>query len=219
MLRQYTLAGAAVLLMYSGSASAQMPGINDVIAQTIAGMNSGLPDSCYNGKWSPKAEKIDEPRDAALPVLTIYLETAAKGGDLSSLVWHRKSESHWALNGETVPFNQARDPIAARVTKLDRRAFFLSNLETRGRAVFDAYDSAGNALGVYDIVVRKKGSNWTISTLDIYGNGTAAKPAPLSAFCDVPGDVEKWQEAVAEREAKKAAKRAAKEAERAARAN
>ena len=53
-----------------------------------------------------------------------------------------------------------------------------------------------------------KARSFALRELHLYSATNAVQPEPLKPYCQVPGDVEKWQEAKAKREAEKAAKAA-----------
>jgi hypothetical protein len=106
--------------------------------------------------------------------------------------------------------HQAIDPFGAKVARLERIGLVVGNDRNRLRGQWHAIDAAGNILGIYDAYLLRSKDHARIITLSIYTDGTSARPQPLMPFCDSVGDIEKWHEAKAEREANKAAKQAAR---------
>ena len=67
----------------------------------------------------------------------------------------------------------------------------------------------GKVLGTYDGFMFAKARSFALRELHLTSASNPIQPEPLKPYCQVPGDVAKWQEAKAKREAEKAAKRAA----------
>jgi hypothetical protein len=201
----------------SAPAAAQYPMINDVIAQTISGMNQGTPERCLDGHWEPTEQQAARFTAEAEPALRTYLQLAASGGDLSPAFTNRRFDRKWSLDGQAATdFATVRDPWASRIARIELVGLRLGGMKVRGRGIWKAYGADGAELGTYDGLFRRKTKGFEVSSLDLYTPGTAKQPPALTGFCYTPGDTEEYFAAKAEREARKAAKRAAREAERAA---
>lgn len=196
----------------STPAAAQYPMINDVIAQTISGMNQGMPERCLDGHWDPTPEQAARFTAEAEPALRTYLQLAASDGDLAPAFTNRKYDRRWSLDGEVAKdFASVRDPWAARVSRVELVGLRLGGAKVRGRAIWKVYAADGVVIGTYDGLFRRKTKGFEVSSLDLFSAGGAKQPPAVTGFCYTPGDTEEYFAAKAERAAKKAAKKAAKE--------
>lgn len=211
-MRSILAALAAMLAMgWAAPAAAQYPIINDVIAQTIAGMSSGMPEKCLNGGWTPKPEKVAEKQPGAEPAFRRYLDVAGKGVfDASKVFTNRKFDRRWAFDGTDGDVLAVSDPWAARIASLRQTGYRLSGSGVRSRAIWEAAAADGALLGTYDALLRRTSKGWELSSLDLYSPGGTATPKPLTEFCYDPGDIEAFAEAKAKQAAEREARRAAK---------
>jgi hypothetical protein len=109
---------------------------------------------------------------------------------------------HWALNGDAVATQIARDPWASKVARVQRTALLTGGNRTQYRAIWTAFASDGAELGTYDAWLQ---GYWLLG-MDLYSPNSAVRPKPLTPFCIEPGDIEKWNADHAKREADKAAR-------------
>jgi hypothetical protein len=211
--------GAAALALLAGApAVAQSSFMADVIGQAVAGYgNGGTPDKCYDGRWQPKPKDLAEGPQRVEAAMRAYRQLAANSTDLKPVFTGGKHVWLWRIDGAEQDVRAMRDPWAARVARVEPIAFAASNQGGQYRALWKALAADGTVLGIYDgWLTRWDGNTARFMHLDLYSPGAAKQPDPVIPFCFAPGDVAKWQEARARREAEKAAKRAAKEAARAA---
>jgi hypothetical protein len=214
-MRNALLIGAAVAASGAAPAVAQSNFVASVIGQTIANMNQGAPEKCFDGRWTPSAEDIEKGKIRVASGLDHYRELAAAGTDVSKAFIGSKSFRRWRLDGQNEDPRALRDPWIARAAKLEPVAFTAGNWNSSYHAQWKAVDADGNVLGLYDAWMNKSDTGSRFIWLDLYSPAAADKAMPNVPFCDQPGDIEEWKAANAKREAEKATKRAAKEAAKA----
>jgi len=209
---------AALLLAAPTGAAAQSSMIADVIGQTIAGMNSGWPESCLSLKDAEKPKAVARFDAEAEPALRAYLALAAAGTDPTP-AYKRTWPERWTLDGaETRELAAVRDPWAARVDRLEPVGVILGRGEVFGHAVWRAFAADGSLLGTYQAEMIRKTKGYAIGRLALWSPGAEGRGKPLTPYCAMPGDHEEYLAAKAEAEAKKAARQAEKDARRKAQA-
>jgi hypothetical protein len=192
--------------------AAQYPMVNDVIAQTLMGVGSGLPDKCYDGRWTPSAESIAKGPSRVEAVMANYRQAASTGTDLRKVIGS-EGVRRWQLDGQVQDVRAVRDPFLPRVARLELLFVTPSNGGAYYRAQWRAIAADGTEIGIYDAQMFWRSQKFM--SLDLYTPSATDRPLPDTPFCQAAGDVEKWKQAKAEREAEKAAKRAAKDAAKA----
>jgi hypothetical protein len=215
-MRKTALIGVA-LALGAAPATAQSSFMADVIGQAVAGYGGGgTPDKCYDGGWQPKPKDLSSGPGRVESAIHNYLLVAAAGTDLKPAFTGGKHLWYWKMDGAEQDVRAARDPWASRVIRVEPIGFAASNQGGQFRAIWKAFAADGTVLGIYDgWLQRWDGGTARLIHLDLYSPGAAKQPDELVPFCFIPGDVAKWKEAKAKREAEKAAKRAAKEAAKA----
>ena len=211
--------GAALAALCSAGAMAQSSFMADVIGSTIANMNSGVPEKCFDGRWSPSAEDIEKGKARVASGLEHYRELATSGTDVSKAFIGSKSFRRWRLDGQNQDPRAFRDPWIVQAATLEPVAFTVGNWKSTYHAQWKALSADGTVLGIYDAWMNKSDTGSRFIWLDLYSPAASEKAMANTPFCDQPGDVEKWKEAKARRAADKAAKRAANEAARASQSN
>lgn len=189
-----------------------MAALPDVLGQTVANMNAGAPDKCYDGRWSPSAEDIENGKVRVQSGLDHYRQLAGAGTDVSKAFIGSKSMRRWQLDGEKQDPRALRDPWIGQAAKLEPTAFTVGNWKNGYHAQWRAVAADGSTLGYYDAWMNKSDTGSRFIWLDLHSPATADKVMADTAFCSEPGDIENWKEAKAKREAAKAAKRAAQAA-------
>lgn len=203
---------AAAIMVTAAPAATQSYAINDVIAQTIAGYgNRGRPDGCYNGRWTPSAESIQKGPDRVEVTMANYRQIASAGTDLRKAVGS-EGMRRWQIDGQVMDARSVRDPFLPRVARLERLFVRPGNENAFYRIQWRAFAADGSEIGIYDGVMFWRSKKFM--TLDLYTPGAKVRPVADTPFCQVPGDVEQWQEAKLERDARKAARAAEREAAR-----
>ena len=191
MKRQLLLA-SLIAAGFSMPVAAQYAGINDVIAQTIAGMNAPRPNKCFDGRWTPSAKKIANGPARAEAAMANYRQHAAAGGDLRKAIGDYGMR-RWQLDGAEGDIRNIHDPIIANISRMERVAVRPGNEGAFYRAQWRALAADGTELGRYDGLMRWNGLKFM--TLDLYSPAAIDTPVPDTPFCQTPGDVEKWREA------------------------
>jgi hypothetical protein len=192
----------------SAPAVAQYPMVNDVIAQTLMGIGSGLPDKCYDGRWAPSAELIAKGPARVEAAMANYRQVASTGTDLRKVIGS-EGVRRWQLDGQVQDVRAVRDPFLPKVARLEL-LFVTAGNSFDYRAQWRAIAADGSEIGIYDAVMFWKSKKFM--SLDLYSPTATERPVAEAPFCQTPGDIEKWKEAKAKQEAEKAAKRAAKTA-------
>lgn len=207
---------AVTLVASAATATAQSSFMPDIIGQTVAGMNQGLPNACYTEKWAPKPKALADGPTRVGSAIQSYLQTASASTDLKPLfTGSSKRIWHWDIDGAEQDVRATRDPWVGRVERVEPIGLVASNQGFQYRALWRAVAKDGTVLGTYDAWLFIKGRDSArFLNLRLYSVGAARQPDPLVPFCSEPGDIELWKEAKAKREAEKASKRAAKEAAR-----
>jgi hypothetical protein len=185
--------------------------VNDVIAQTLMGVGSGLPDKCYDGRWTPSAELIAKGPARVEAAMANYRQVASTGTDLRKVIGS-EGVRRWQLDGQVQDVRAVRDPFLPRAARLEL-LFVTAGNSFDYRAQWRAIAADGSEICIYDAVMFWKSKKFM--SLDLYTPSATDRPLPNTPFCQTPGDVERWTEAKAKHEAEKAAKRAAKEAAKA----
>jgi hypothetical protein len=204
------LATVAAGLAACGPAGAQSSVMADVIGQTVMGMYAPAPAACYDGRWAPKPQDFEKAAARTDALIQQYREQGVAGGDLKKLFV--SSKARWQLDAQPQSVRDLHDPWIARTARLERVALSVGNWRTTYHVQWRALAADGSPVGLYDAVVNVGGR---FNSLDLYSPTATARPALDAPFCAEPGDINKWREAKAKREAEKAAKRAAKEAAKA----
>lgn len=213
-MNHFTFLAALVAAGVAGPAGAQSSMVNDVIAQTISGMNQGTPAACYTDRWAPKPKGIAKGTERSEAGIATYLKIAAAGTDLSEAYTYAQEERLWSLDGVGQDSRAARDPWASRVARLERVDLRVGNGEVSYRGLWRAVAADGTLLGTYDaLLIRKKGES-RLRHLALVSPGNASQPQATGLFCYEPGDIEKREQDIAERKAEKVARRAARDAGR-----
>lgn len=194
--------------------SAFQAALPDVIGQTVAGAMSGAPAGCLALEWKEKATAVARFAREAEPGLQAYLALATTGTDLGP-VYKRKFTDPWSIDGAaTQNLLEIRDPWAAKVARLETVGLMLGRSQVYGRGIWRAYDGDGALLGTYDVEMVRKTKGYAIGRLKLWSPGREDQIAPLTPYCDTPGDHEAYVSAVAEIKAEKAARKAEKLAHR-----
>jgi len=197
-------------LLGSGSASGQSSFMADVIGQAAAGYSGGEPDSCFDGRQRPKPEGIASASVRADKAFGEYRTFAATKASLKPLFYGKKN---WDFDGAVQDAAAATDPWADRISRVERVNLTVANTARSWfRGIWNAYAADGSLLGSYDAMMQAGRGSAGFISLALRSPGSAAHSEPVVPFCSRPGDIERWKEARAKREAEKAAKRAAKEA-------
>jgi hypothetical protein len=210
---------AALALLAAAPAVAQSSFMADMIGQAVAGYgNAGTPDACYDGRWQPKPKDLAMGPQRVEAAMRAYQQFATTSTDLKPVFTGGKHIWLWRIDGVEQDVRAVRDPWAPSVARVEPIAFQGANQAGTFRALWRAVAADGTVLGTYDgWLTRWDGNTARFMHLDLYSANAAKQPDPMIPFCFAPGDIAKWQEAKAKREAEKAAKRAAKEAAMAAR--
>lgn len=198
----YILA-AAVLAASATSATAQSSIANDVVAQMLMSGNQGRPSSCYNGRWTPSAESILKGPERVEATMANYRQFASAGTDLRKAVGS-EGLRRWQIDGQVMDARAVRDPFLPRVARLERLFVTSGNESAFYRVQWRALAADGSEIGIYDGLMFWRSKKFM--SLDLYTPQATVRPVPNTPFCEVPGDVEKWQEAKAESDARKAAR-------------
>lgn len=209
-MRTFHLAAAAALATATAPAASQSSMINDVIAQTVAGYgNRERPNGCYNGRWTPSAESIQKGPDRVESTMANYRQIASTGTDVRKAVGSEGTR-RWQIDGEVKDARSVADPFLPRAARLERLFVRPGNENAFYRIQWQALAADGSEIGIYDGVMFWRSKKFM--TLDLYTPGAKVRPVPDTPFCQIPGDVELWQEAESTKDAKKAARKAAREA-------
>jgi hypothetical protein len=210
-MRMRAFAWASVLATLTASqADAQSSVITDVIGQTAAGMSGSQSDDCFNGHDFPKEGEIRNGRERSEGAMQKYLALARTGVSLTPAFVKEVAARHWIRDGSSGPVEQASDPWAARIARLEPTDFRAGNQKTSYRAIWKAYAADGSTIGLYEAFVHRTRNGASFIDLSLHSSN-APQPAAGEPFCSYPGDIEKWREAKAKRDAEKAARRAARD--------
>ena len=194
----------------STAASAQSSFMADVIGQAAGGYSGGEPDSCFDGRQRPKPEGIASASVRADKAFGEYRALAASKASLKPLFYDKKN---WDFDGAVQDAAAATDPWADRISRVERVSLTVANTgRSWFRGIWNAFAADGSLLGSYDAMMQAGRGSAGFISLALRSPGSAAHSEPDVPFCSRPGDIERWNEARAKREAEKAAKRAAKEA-------
>lgn len=210
-MRITSILAATALAASATSASAQSSIANDVVAQMLMSGNQGRPSSCYNGRWTPSAESVAKGPDRVEVTMANYRQIATAGTDLRKAVGS-EGQRRWQLDGQVMDARSVRDPFLPRVARLERLFVRSGNESAFYRVQWRAVAADGSEIGIYDGLMFWRSKKFM--SLDLYTPQAQVRPVADTPFCQVPGDVEKWQEAKAESDARKAARNAAKPSSR-----
>lgn len=214
-MRKTIVIAAAVAAFGGAPAAGQSSFMAAVIGQTVMSMNSGTPTACYDGRWQPKAKDIADGQTRAESAVQAYRQAASASTDLKPVFTGGKHIWLWRIDGVEQDVRAGRDPWLSRVSRFEPVAFQAANQAGTFRALWRAVAADGTVLGTYDgWLTRWNGNTARFMHLDLYSANSAKQADPMTPFCYAPGDIAKWQEAKAKREAAKAAKRAARDAAR-----
>ena len=207
-MKSHLMLASLIAANVSASVSAQSYIANDVIAQMLMGVGSGRPDKCYDGRWAPSAESVAKGPARVEAAMANYRQVASTGTDLRKVIGS-EGLRRWQLDGKVADVRAVQDPFLPRVARLDLLSVTSGNESAYYRAQWRAVAADGTEIGLYDALMFWKSSKFM--ALDLYSPTATDRPIADTPFCETPGDVEKWKEAKAKREAKKAAKRALRE--------
>lgn len=176
-------------------------------AQMMVFITPGDPlKSCLTQGWVPRPNDIEASSWRSEKGIAAYLKLASAGADVSKWFVGSKKIQHWALDGVPVATRVARDPWAARISRLERTAIITGGNRSQYRAIWKAFDSDGVELGTYDAWLQTGDGGARLLGLDLYSPNSVATPKPLTPFCIKPGDIEEWKVEQAKLEAERAAK-------------
>ena len=204
-MKRQLLFASLIAAGFSMPLAAQYAGINDVIAQTIAGMNAPRPNKCYDDRWTPSAESILRGPERVEATMANYRQIASTGTDLRKAVGSEGTR-RWQVDGQIRDARSVADPFLPRVARLERLFVRPGNENAFYRMQWRALAADGSEIGIYDGVMFWRSKKFM--SLDLYTPGAAVRPVPDTPFCQVPGDVEQWQETKQAKDAEKAARKA-----------
>ena len=146
--------------------------------------------ACMMG--TPVTDKeLQEARGPAEQVLLSYFALAQAGKDRSP-AFHLDGRTRWTtsqISARAADINQPGDMLAVAGNRVDASAgrFFRSSRFPSALGQWPVRDARGALAGVYTALFDRKEGVWKLRSLDIATPGE--RIAPVSAFCEEPGDV------------------------------
>lgn len=197
-----TLLAAATFVCIASPAAAQSDfwigvttdAISQAVGQTVNGQVVSREVACMRGEAPPLADRwMTEIRDGSSATMTRYfnLAAASEGSDVAGVFSRLRRTRTWerTSDGSTGDVESINDPIAraAGASLGQPEQFFLAGDQLSAAGLWLVRNGEGELLGHYLAVFRRERSVWRLLHLDVAEG--AEPPAPLTAYCHVPGDV------------------------------
>lgn len=168
--------------------------ISQAVGQSVNGQVIPRETACMQGLIPPLHERwMTQIRDGSGATMGRYFRSAAasESSDVESLFSRLRRTRTWERisDGSAGDLEAINDPLArASGASLGQpEQFFLAGDEQSAAGIWFVRDAEGSLLGHYRAVFRRERSVWRLLHLDV-GEGSEP-PAPLTAYCHVPGDV------------------------------
>jgi hypothetical protein len=180
------------------------------MAQYYGGIPTGriILDACYDPNFPRDPARLQKLIPYADQAIDKYLGLARNSVKLDKMFTGPAQRRLMFIDGVQVDPKTATDPWATRVTKVEPIGYVQSNEDFNMHAQWRALDANGTLLGTYDAFIRIGVGGYHIRQIKLISAGSTAQADTLESFCMDPGDIEKWQEKKAKRDAEKAAQRA-----------
>jgi hypothetical protein len=197
--------GAALVL----AAALALLGSAPATAQYYGGIPTRIIlDGCYNPNLVHRSRRVISIDPYIDQAMEKYLGVARGSGKLDKVFTGTREHRLMLIDGVQVDPRNARDPWTSRVARLEPAGSIQSNDDFNAHGKWRALAADGSLVGTYDAYLRAGVGGFHIRQLKLVSAGSTIPPDELKPFCIDPGDIEKWQEKKAQREAEKAAKRA-----------
>jgi hypothetical protein len=200
-LRKTALIGAVIGTILVGVPAA---------AQYYGGIPTGriLLPACYDPNFRHDASRLPKIIPYAEQAMDKYLGLARSSSNLDKMFTGTREHRLMMIDGAQVDPRTTHDPWAARIAKVEPVGYVQSNEDLNMHAQWRAIAGDGALLGTYDAFIRAGVGGYHIRQLKLISAGSNVQADELRPFCVDPGDIEKWQEKKAQRDAEKAARAA-----------
>jgi hypothetical protein len=165
---------------------------------------------CYQSTAKPNAKYLAGQVRYMDQAMDKYLGLARTSGNLDKMFTGTRDHRLMSIDEMQADPRTAQDPWAVQAVKLDSLGYVMSNDMQNIHGHWRAIASNGAALGTYDALLRAGVGGYHIRQVRLISASSTAQLDELKPFCIDPGDIEKWQEAKAKRDAEKATRDAAR---------